>query len=63
MIFHDRGNPAFSSPSELHGIVMSKETSASMERYCVVCTFVPYFSDLKAHLKSFNLLKYRKCAF
>ena len=28
----------FSSPSELHGIVMSKETSASMERYCVVCT-------------------------
>jgi len=30
----------FSSPSELHGIVMSKETSASMERHCIVCTFV-----------------------
>jgi len=24
--------------------------------------YVPYFSDHRAHLKSFNLLKNRKCA-
>ena len=53
---------AFNLHLKLHAILMSKATSASMERYCTVSTFVSDFSDHKAHLKSFNWLKNRKCA-